>query len=856
MASINEIKALIDQTVLSGGGRTIASTLRTLLKTIADSYYNKTDSPISPSGVSSVNAQTPDGAGNVLLTTANIADSVGKRYQTENQNTFNDATSSIQTQLNGKQKQFSLKGLIIDENFNSSFSNYTSVGSATWSIVSNMLQAAGGTTFTLSNYVRHSNWGDTCIINNTMIAEVIVGTIGANTHGVGISFQSTANGGNKSNHFVLRLNTGNQGQLQSFIDNSTASTYQVNAVDALTVTAGDRVRLQVDIVGNEYIFTVTNLTNTSTQPVTLSRTVSPVGPATYTNYNTGQFALNICGGTHSFDLHQVYSNEVVSPDIIFVGDSIPRGAGVINQDLAFPSQLAKLSNAKVSVWSGGGNRAIDIKGLDVLRYTPRNVIVSVGINDIIGGRSASQIVADINTFITALGGDYTLGTNLFICEVLPNVTYASQVVTVNTALQTNFAVGLIRTYASFDNGAGAMQSIFINDSSADDLHPNHLGHKQLANVIYQDLVKRGIAEQNTTPKSNSLPVYSFEGFTPFGKSQFVPQAAVNAIDSTYQIFFGADADNPLNGGNLISSSYSVAALGVGGYFNGSSYISSGTLGSVQLFMNNGSFAIRSKTGVAAGAAFSYDTYLSMNATGNFCIGVSGDSTWRSTNGGSDANAQMLFEAVNSKTTSAAQSVGVLTSGVAGLVSNGTNRIRIAQFGFIVTGQTAGSESGVAVIYTKPSGSAIVEAARFDNTQNMGVGTLANAIGARIHAISTTQQLRLGFDASNYLSATVGSAGSVTLDLVGTTPKFTFNKAIVLGSGVNIESNTGTGTIIFATASQKGSFWGAAAIVQPTTAVTAATFAANTSGILNDTATFDGYTIGKVVKALRNIGLLA
>ena len=35
-------------------------------------------------------------------TTADVADSVGKRYQTENQNTFNDATSSVQTQLNTK----------------------------------------------------------------------------------------------------------------------------------------------------------------------------------------------------------------------------------------------------------------------------------------------------------------------------------------------------------------------------------------------------------------------------------------------------------------------------------------------------------------------------------------------------------------------------------------------------------------------------------------------------------------------------------------------------------------------------------------------------------------------------------
>lgn len=49
---------------------------------------------------------------------------------------------------------------------------------------------------------------------------------------------------------------------------------------------------------------------------------------------------------------------------------------------------------------------------------------------------------------------------------------------------------------------------------------------------------------------------------------------------------------------------------------------------------------------------------------------------------------------------------------------------------------------------------------------------------------------------------------------------------------------------------------AAPIAQPTTATTAATFVANTSAIANDTATFDGYTIGKVVKALRNLGLLA
>ena len=81
-------------------------------------------------------------------------------------------------------------------------------------------------------------------------------------------------------------------------------------------------------------------------------------------------------------------------------------------------------------------------------------------------------------------------------------------------------------------------------------------------------------------------------------------------------------------------------------------------------------------------------------------------------------------------------------------------------------------------------------------------------------------------------------------------------ALTFGEGGNIVAGTSTGTKIGTDAAQKLSIWNAAPIVQPTTGVAAATFAANTSLIANDTATFDGYTIGQVVKALRNIGLLA
>ena len=85
---------------------------------------------------------------------------------------------------------------------------------------------------------------------------------------------------------------------------------------------------------------------------------------------------------------------------------------------------------------------------------------------------------------------------------------------------------------------------------------------------------------------------------------------------------------------------------------------------------------------------------------------------------------------------------------------------------------------------------------------------------------------------------------------------TLTGLLTLADAINIAVGTTTGTKIGTAASQLIGFWNTIPIVQPTTAIAAATFVANTSGIANDTATFDGYTIGQVVKALRNVGLLA
>lgn len=113
--------------------------------------------------------------------------------------------------------------------------------------------------------------------------------------------------------------------------------------------------------------------------------------------------------------------------------------------------------------------------------------------------------------------------------------------------------------------------------------------------------------------------------------------------------------------------------------------------------------------------------------------------------------------------------------------------------------------------------------------------------------------------------TINSAGDVVLTSTTPSTSSTTGALLVaggagiagaLGIGGNIILPTVTGTKLGTSTSQLLGLWNATPIAQPTTAIAAATFVANTSLIANDTATWDGYTFGQVVKALRNMGALA
>ncbi len=65
--------------------------------------------------------------------------------------------------------------------------------------------------------------------------------------------------------------------------------------------------------------------------------------------------------------------------------------------------------------------------------------------------------------------------------------------------------------------------------------------------------------------------------------------------------------------------------------------------------------------------------------------------------------------------------------------------------------------------------------------NVGIGTISPS--AKLHAISTAEQLRIGYDTSNYFSTTVNSTGMVTFNASGTGQGFTFSDLITTTLGL-------------------------------------------------------------------------
>jgi len=129
-----------------------------------------------------------------------------------------------------------------------------------------------------------------------------------------------------------------------------------------------------------------------------------------------------------------------------------------------------------------------------------------------------------------------------------------------------------------------------------------------------------------------------------------------------------------------------------------------------------------------------------------------------------------------------------------------------------------------------------------------VGTTANILTEKITLVGNT--LVKGSDTSSATSGLilVDSANATNWD-------FRNNGDIHMGKDSTLFFN-GNGLTIGGGSTALLGFHGATPVDQATTAITASAFVANTSTIVDDTATFGGYTMGQIAAALIEKGILA
>ncbi len=79
--------------------------------------------------------------------------------------------------------------------------------------------------------------------------------------------------------------------------------------------------------------------------------------------------------------------------------------------------------------------------------------------------------------------------------------------------------------------------------------------------------------------------------------------------------------------------------------------------------------------------------------------------------------------------------------------------------------TASTQDSYLAFETALNGT-VTENMRLSSAGNLGIGTGTTAPAARIESLSTTEQLRLSYDASNYAAFTTGNAGDITINATG------------------------------------------------------------------------------------------
>lgn len=266
------------------------------------------------------------------------------------------------------------------------------------------------------------------------------------------------------------------------------------------------------------------------------------------------------------------------------------------------------------------------------------------------------------------------------------------------------------------------------------------------------------------------------GSSMFGDTVNSPSAIVHINRTTEQLRVGYNTSNYYSTNVGSTGAVNFNAVGSGSNFNFSDNVGISTT------------APQAKLGVDGGIYQSGGNVLIGLNSGNVGIGTSStlaklDVSWGGTSFvfGADSsastrtnNTQKIFRIGGAHYTNAQNPVGVLVGDSGASANNlqwggGSSAFNAATDQYFWTGATT----------TTPTGTARM---RINSAGDVSIGHSNNA-SALLHLIKTTEQLRSGYDTSNYFNVTTGSTGTTTFDAVGASSAFSFSDNVGIGTAI-------------------------------------------------------------------------
>ncbi len=404
-------------------------------------------------------------------------------------------------------------GQIISDDFNrgSLGANWTNVGTATFTISGNALSMSRTGAISLSNYLVWNAYGNSNLESYTVNFSITAGTIDANSHGAGLTLQSNGGYTGQTNSVQIGVdmtNTANQGKISYYYQNSTTAI--LTSPNGLAITAGDVLNVKVKFIKDRFITTVYNVNtrrmNTQIYDVLSSFPYSLITP------NSFRYGPVVMGGTHTIDNFVVVGNDNKNAKILAAGHSITKGLTVDNLQSRWTEMVNNYTSEFVLTNAGAGNLIEDINPNELIALKGQILILDLGINNLAKGDAPATVVTKYQTLVASLvSGGYTLGTNLFIGLILPNLSNNAAVNTTNPLLISWAGAACIDWASPNLNAAGTGLRY-----SVDTTHPTRQGQEIMSGAVINTFPL--IAREKKIGNNNPI-YYNPNGFVRIANDQ-------------------------------------------------------------------------------------------------------------------------------------------------------------------------------------------------------------------------------------------------------------------------------------------------------------------------------------------------